>query len=421
MGSKRRLLFNTRAEFCIICVLLLYLFFVANLPFSSYFDDLVAGLLTLPVLIGLLEKKFNKTEIRMLVALGLTCLLGVVSNFLTGIVTNISYILNDVFSFLRIFLVYFGLIALVRGKPKALEALTNRLGFYAKIFIAVAFVFGILNLLGIVRMYSTVRFGLRNYYFYFGNSSQFGIFIGCALALLIFSGKSRTIYEIMALACLVMTFKGMGLIIAAVYFILTFVVHRKIRWWHYLIALSVLAYILQFQITSYILDESAPRAILIYYGFVTAFKYFPIGSGFATYGSNMAAVHYSPLYYSYGFQLRKALTVFDDGYGSMTYLNDAYLGMITGQFGIFGLLLVFYVFVKLGRSIFGRSNIDNKAKYITIACFSCFCGMAIMAGSIKTAGGEMLMAVFALYELMNEASKHSASLPLDSELRKIND
>ena len=47
--------------------------------------------------------------------------------------------------------------------------------------------------------------------------------------------------------------------------------------------------------------------------------------------------------------------------------------------------------------------------------------MAIMAGSIKTAGGEMLMAVFALYELMNEASKHSASLPLDSELRKIND
>jgi hypothetical protein len=47
--------------------------------------------------------------------------------------------------------------------------------------------------------------------------------------------------------------------------------------------------------------------------------------------------------------------------------------------------------------------------------------MAIMAGSIKTAGGEMLMVVFAIYELMKEASKHSGSLPLESELRKIND
>ncbi len=399
MVKSRKLLFNARAEFFILCVILLFLYYVVELPFSGYYDDLVAVLLTVPLLIGLLQKKFTKVEIRMLSALLLVCLLGVLSNFYAGIVTNHRYIANDAFSFIRMFLVYFGAISLLRGKPNAVENVVNRLGLYAKLFILAAFTFGVLNIIGIVRMYSTFRFGLRNYYFYFGNASQFGVFIGCALALMIFQGRNKLGFELMALICLIMTFKGMGLIIAAVYFVLTAVAHRKLKWWHYLITLVVLVYVLRYQVTSYILDETAPRAILIYYGFVTAFSFFPFGSGFASFGSNMAAVHYSPLYYMYGFQLRKALTVNVDG---TTYLNDTYLGMVVGQFGIIGLLLVVFVFLKLGQRILINPTPQNKSKYIAIACFSCFCAMAIMAGSIKTASGEMLMIVFAIYQLLSE-------------------
>ena len=418
MTNNRRLLFNTRAEVCIMGVLLLYLYFVTKLPFSGFFDDLVAAFFIIPVINGVIGKKYTKTEVKMLLSLSLTCVIGILSNLWTGIVNNPFYILNDLFSFLRIFLVYFGIIALLRGKPKALKYLTKRLSFYSKIFITIAFVFGVFNTMGLVGMYSTVRYGFRNYYFYFGNASQFGVFIGCTLALLIFGANRHPIYEIMALACLVMTFKGMGLIIASVYSILILVAYKKIKWWHYLFVILGLAYILQFQISSYILDKSAPRAILIYYGFVTAFRFFPLGAGFATYGSNMAAVHYSPLYYSYGFHLRKALTVFDDGYGPTTYLNDAYLGMIVGQFGIIGLLLIVYLFVKLGKNVFCRSKAPNKAKYITIACFCCFCGMAIMAGSIKTAGGEMLMAIFAIYELIKESANFSVLSSIDRKSGK---
>lgn len=405
MAYRKRIVY-LRTEFCVLCVLMLVLFFVPKLPLGGFYDDLVAVLLTVPMLIGLSEKKYNKTEMSILYALLLVCVLGVISNFAAGIVTSVGYIANDAFSFVRIFVVYFGVIALLRGKQKALDSLITKLGLYSKVFITVAFVCGLFNLAGILRMYSTIRYGLRNYFFFFGNASQFGIYAGCALAFLVYSNKSKPIYELMALACLVMTFKGMGLIIAAVYSILIYVVHRKLKWWHYVLAMPVLVFILQFQINSYILDESAPRAMLIRYGFVTAMHFFPFGAGFAAYGSNMAAVHYSPLYYEYGFHLRKALTVFSDGDGTTTtFLNDAYLGMVAGQFGIIGLIIVAYVFIKLGERIFSKTIALSKSKSITIACFCCFCGMAIMAGSIKTAGGELLMVVFAVYQLLTESNK----------------
>ena len=402
MLDKRGSVINNRAEFFIFCVILLFLYYVDIIPFNEYLDDLSAALLAIPILNGLLQKRYTRTEMQIMYAVLSMCILGLLSNCFSGIITNFGFILNDGFSFVRIFLVYFGTIALLRGKTKALQCTLNRLGNYSKIFICIAFVFGVLNIFGIVNMYSYVRFGLPLYFFFFGNASQFGIFMGCVLALLIFSGKNELIYEIMALACLILTFKGMGLIIATVYLVLTVVVRKRLKMWHCFCVLFFLTYILQYQITNYIVDKSAPRAMLIKYGLITAIRFFPFGAGFASFGSNMAAVHYSPLYYKYGFHLIPSLTVLDDG---TTYLNDAYLGMIAGQFGIIGLFLMVFILYKLGISILKNNKVQDKSKYITLACFGCFSGMAVMAGSIKTAGGEMLMIIFAIFQLLDSVRK----------------
>lgn len=396
MSLVKRLHLNSRAEICIICTLVLYVGYVVDRSIGGYADDLIAALMGLVVIYGIWKNVYSKSERCMLWILTAIVFLGILSNFLIGIVTNFSYILNDAFSFVRIYLVYFGFIALLRKNKNALINTVDRLGLYAEAFIIASFMFGILNILGIVKMYSSVRFGFPNYYFIFGNASQYGVTVGCALAFMIFSRRTNIILEGMALATLVLTLKGMGLIIAFVYFILVLVAYKKLQWWHYAVASIGLISILQYQIKRYLFDLSAPRPILIHNGFVTALRYFPFGSGFATFGSNMAAVHYSPLYYEYGFDSIASLAI------NSPYLNDAYLGMLVGQFGLIGLGLSIYLIWKIGKPLIGKTTLKNKQKYIAIACFSCFCGMAVMAGSVKNSAGEILMMVFALYKLLSE-------------------
>ena len=52
-----------------------------------------------------------------------------------------------------------------------------------------------------------------------------------------------------------------------------------------------------FQIQTYLMNVNAPRYLFFYYGGKTANTYFPLGSGFATFGSDQAARNYSRLYY----------------------------------------------------------------------------------------------------------------------------
>lgn len=399
---NKRAIINLRGELLITSILLLFFSYFKWMPFRSYIDDFVCMLFFIPFITGVLKKRYKRIERKAICLLSIICVIGCISNYIHGVVTNIAYIANDLLSFVRIFVVYFGVLALLREKKQSMRYITNKLGILATVFIIVAFVFGILNFFGIVKMFSTIRYGLKNYHFYFGNASQFGVFVGCSLALMIFGQKNKRLYEIMAIVCLILTFKGMGLIIASIYISLLILSKKKLKLWQFIVVLGLLIIILRYQIVAYLFNASSPRAILIRYGIVSAISFFPIGGGFATYGSNMAAVHYSPLYIKYGFHLRKALTIFDDGNGPTTYLNDAYLGMSFGQFGFFGTALLVFVFFLIGKRFLVKHSFNKKAQFITIACFGCFCGMSVMAGSIKTSCGEFLMMVFALYVLINE-------------------
>jgi len=407
-AKKRLPAIDIRSTIVVLAVLLFALAYTDLLPFGSYIDDLAALGFGVLAVFGLFAGRYDKTQRRMLAVLIVIFLIGLVSNLVSGVVDHLSYILSDAFSFLKIFLVYFGAIALLKGRPGAVRRACRVLSVLAKVFILAAFFFGVLNYLGVVAMYDMVRFGIKNYYFYFGNASQFGVFLGCMLAFLIISGRSRLLYEGMALITLVLTIKGMSLIIVAVYLFMRWFVRNRLRWWHYVLGALILTMLLMYQIDTYLLDSEAPRSLLIKYGFITALTYFPFGAGFASFGSNEAAMHYSKLYYQYNFPARKAMTVFQTEKGTTTYLNDAYLGMIVGQFGIIGLLLSLYLFWGIGKGVMRCKPRDRKAKAIALACFVCFCGMAVMAGSVKGIPGEMLMLVFALYMASCAAEKEQA-------------
>ena len=79
--------------------------------------------------------------------------------------------------------------------------------------------------------------------------------------------------------------------------------------------------------------------------------YFPIGTGFGTFGSNYAKEVYSPVYYLYGIAENGAL-----GAESKLYLTDLFWPILFGETGVIGTILyvglMILLFVQVQRVFF---------------------------------------------------------------------
>lgn len=378
-------------------LLLLFLSYFKWFPLANYIDDVVG--LFWGILFIFNIKRLDKTQRSNKIVFGsllFLTVIGLISNLLSGISRTAVDIFEALFAFWRIFFVYLGVSTLLYKRETNVKRIVYVVGNFAKFFIVISFIFGVLNFVGIVDMSTEMRYGIKNFCFYFGNPSQYGIFVGTALALMIYTQSCKRVYEIMAIVVMFMTTKGMGIIIAATYIVLTvFSNRKKIKIWQLVLVGFVLLIALQYQLQTYLLNETAPRAILIRYGFITAMNKFPLGAGFGTYGSNAAVVHYSPLYEQYGFLARQALSGYLEN--GATFLNDIYLGMIVGEFGFIGLISWMIAIYSIAIRIFKTTCVNKKMQNIAIACFVCMCGMFVLAGSVKNAPGEILMMAICLF------------------------
>lgn len=86
--------------------------------------------------------------------------------------------------------------------------------------------------------------------------------------------------------------------------------------------------------------------------------YFPFGSGFGTFGTEIAAQYYSPLYYRYGLSSFWALT---EGGSELT---DCYWPAVGAEMGLFGVVLA-AVLILLFFKVFIQST--RGYKYFSIA------------------------------------------------------
>ena len=66
--------------------------------------------------------------------------------------------------------------------------------------------------------------------------------------------------------------------------------------------LIVLCFFAADQFETYFSNTATARSNFLRYGIYTMQRYFPLGSGFATYGTDSAVKYYSKLYVEYGFK-----------------------------------------------------------------------------------------------------------------------
>lgn len=164
------------------------------------------------------------------------------------------------------------------------------------------------------------------------------------IAMLILSGKEKSY--------------GAILIFTVLYYL---VVHRKVQTkLRYILYMTVPIVLLAWdKIHYYYIEGNGRYAKSIMTG--TALKiakdYFPIGTGFGTFGSTYAAKYYSPVYYLYG--------IADDpqmGEHARMYLTDVFWPILLGENGVLGTLfycgLIFVLFLRIQKIFY-----YNKMKY----------------------------------------------------------
>ena len=81
----------------------------------------------------------------------------------------------------------------------------------------------------------------------------------------------------------------------------------------------------------------------------------PFGAGFGTFGSRMAQIHYSPLYFKYHMMLTTGMQPTHPSYAC-----DSFYPMILGESGWLGFIAYMLLIVLLIRMIFGMQRLDAE-------------------------------------------------------------
>ncbi len=312
--------------------------------FFRYFDELLA-LSFVPIFLFFLWKnkdrdwkdfiKENRAKFLIGICLFLLCILGLLANILFSYQPLFSALV-DAFTFLKFYLVYF-LFSMFLSQD-FLER--NRSSILLSIQIVTAFLFACVVASYLFPVFSTgSRFGIKTitiFYTHYTYLASVSIFLISLFLLL--EKKFFSIYIFLNLCMLCSTLRFKSLAAACIIlFLLGYIKFKRKRMDLLKLAvlggLSILLVFSQIQVYFHGVKRSA-REALLEESIHVANDHFPLGAGFATFGSHYSTKPYSPLYKKYGIWYINGLKENDTG-----YVSDSFWPIILGQIGYIGLIL----------------------------------------------------------------------------------
>ena len=336
--------------------------------FFYYCDELFAVLFFLVILFSIFNKKENreyKKKKKIIISCIIMLIIGVISNICFGMQSEKFAILADIVSNFKFPICLIGY-SLILDKEMANDII-KFFSPISKIFIIISCLCCLISLVFDIGMRGQLRFGIWGFNFIYNYAHIFSMMLLFNLVIVSLTEKESkkfNIYLIMTLIQLVLTTKGTSIVAAAtIIFVIFMIKHNdKLRIKDF-IPIGISGIVLgNYQIKTYFMNPNTPRSLLLKYSFESVKKFFPLGSGFASYGSDMANKYYSNLYKSYGFD-----KIWGMHEGSL-FLNDNYWPMILSQFGIIGLICCIYM-LYLFFTIIQESVMENRTKAIVLSCF----------------------------------------------------
>ena len=366
-----------KCTFCIICILLMIFenILMTYSPIFTYIDEaIVLSFFFLFIIKG--KMIITKYEKRQIILILFILIIGISSNLIESNNVKIQSVLIDIFSYIKIFLIYFSAINLINETESRI--ILKYLSKILKIFVLTVFLLGLLNL--IIKndiMTYDFRYGINSYRFLYENPGDLATVMLTIIIIFLADfqfnkTKENKFFILCSIITMILTIRAISLatvFIFAVLYCILILKRNKIKF-KYIFISSLVVIIIGFpQVKQYLLNNETPRAQLIKYGIITANDYFPLGAGFAMYGSDIAAEDYSNLYYKYEFNNRYGLSK-----KQKYFLNDNFWPMIMGELGYIGVLLYIFLLYNMYKNFKYKSK---DKEFIKLALYTAFAYMII--------------------------------------------
>lgn len=365
MSNRTRV--STREIIYIFVALLLYfeIYLLQFITAFRYFDELLAVLCLMKVLLEVFKKNLDRIQIYMLLLMLLVLSIGLVSNYRTNLQQNPEAVLTDVGSTFKVFVTYIGA-ALFLKPVKDKKFIVKTLATVMRFFVVILLGGLALHLTGIYPMGQDVRYGIPSYQFINDGPAQLSMMFFTLLVILVadmrYDRHRRQLKFLFIVAAAVVwafTLRTRAFLYIAIFFVLYWllVVKKKQIKLNWKTVLLVGIFLLVFsldQIDTYFGENKTARYWLLYYGFYTMRYYFPFGAGFACYGTDAAVKYYARLYIRYGFTRIWGLSP-----GYSMFAHDTYWPAIMGQFGFFGLVAMGMVIIFWAKEVLSRTKYSS--------------------------------------------------------------
>lgn len=367
--------------------IIIYLFvfqraLIGSISIFTYMDELFAIVVGIDLVAKALTKKvrLNADERTILWLLMLVSVIGVIGNTMSELLTQPMYIIVDGISTVKVWLAYYAII-ITNWKIHIYDQLIQLMAKWGRLLVWIMLFFMVLSQVADIGMIASARYGIRAFKFVFnepGNFSKMFYFLVPLLTadLCYRSSPYKKIVIVLALVVWASTMRSRAFSFIAVFLLLAVVfftsndnkcgekIRKKINVAYIIPMCALVVAICWDQLVFYFTTDTQARSVLLRFGIMTMVEYFPLGAGFGTFGSDVAATQYSPLYERYGFN-----SIYGMRQGETYFLNDNYWPMVMGQFGFWGTMLMLTVLIKFMRMAINSTK-ENKYMY-----FSTFCAL----------------------------------------------
>ncbi len=337
-------------------------------PFG-YADEFIAIILFLYFILSLKKIKKNTFYI---ISLMIFIIIGALSfNYKYKIQNHSIAIIEDIIGNFKFIFIFIGLQEFMKNNSIKTNFILKKILFFIKIYTFLLFMLCIANIFININMSNEYRYGLRSFSFIYGTAGHLINQMTYNLVLLSadkeLNKSNNKFWTILSLIVMISTLKTRAFILCLVYIMLSyfFILRKRKKIGLEIGMIIVLVALTGYsQFEHYFLNEGTPRQMFVSGAISITKEYFPFGTGFATYGSSAAAEYYSKLYYKLGFSDRWGMSP-----TASYYLNDNYLPMILGQFGILLSIVFFILLYMVIKKIITDEKVSNSKNIKVITYF----------------------------------------------------
>lgn len=249
------------------------------------------------------------------------------------------------------------------------ERLSELLESEARFLILITFMLGCINLVTDIGVGSTGRYGIPRAFELFFTHPTYLVFFAVGLSLLMLKDPAKNrAWIIMAAIVCCLSLRVKGIVYAMIIILLLVSTHdvQRLSAYHVILAALTAVAVGWDSYSTYFQTNGFARTELVRVGIQLGNSLFPLGSGFATFGSFMSATsrYYSVLYYQYGLS-----TIWGLGPHDSNFASDTFWPTVIGQFGWVGLMLYALGLISLIRYAYTKA-----ARYK----FPVICGFAYL-------------------------------------------